>query len=1219
MFGGNGASDRYPSFGIESGSNSYFVTSQQQADVGSWYHIVGVKSGRFLYLYVNGQLVNTKDVGSVLQVNNASGRNLHIGWIVTELSGKTIVDEARVYSRALSSSDVSSLYTNNRSPLLDSVYSHGQESGADIRFRDSDDTTLLNYWIEKFTASGQNGKIWVKVPSLPANTSKNIYAYYGSAGAAGSSGKPSDLPSDHNGVIVTIGPEIAAISSTGTWESPVDSNVIDLLWNGGWGDGTAGSTAFSATVANVDASNTITFMVKTAANVSALSSASYVAIATASANTSVTVTKSQLDALGIGSGTNRYVQMKAVFAQSSGISPKLDKFTLFYLSDNTAPETNATGISMLKNAGGLTVASNGWTNTASPYFSWTAGSDSQSGLKGYCLYLGTDASGDPAAAKGLLGTSPVATSGTSCQFIISATSVDFVTSSYKGTSWLSTSSSPYYLTLKAIDSNNNVSGTSTQFPFRFDNTAPVNASSITCSAGSSNVVEDLSFIWPVSGSTASSDDNAGVLGFQYQLNSKTGTWLGSSAESTVGIGKYIPIIETSRTLTTAQDGPNIISGYNTVYFRTVDAAGNVSLDEKIRSCVLSYGSVAPVFGQTDVVTVSPSTSTTNSFSLSWPAAAPSNGRTIAHYYYMINTTPPATYSMVTGNASTYIDAGTKLTIPATALSNINKGSNTVSVVAVDDKGNYAPGNYISGTFTVDISTPDNVGNLVATDSSIKSQSQWNVTLSYTAPSYKAAGDLTYIIKRSMDNITFTEVKNGVTGLSYVDNVPSSALYYYKVYTKDGSGALSSGTNAVSITPIGKWTTPPTLDSGPTVGSITTKKATITWRTSRSADSKVQYGTSSGSYGNTEPSDSDQVSSHTIQLSGLNPGTTYYFKAKWKDADGNTGITDEKTFTTAQAPTVKDPKVKSISLNTAVIQYVVTNASSVKIYYGTTSSLGSSLAVSTSTSETTYTSELNGLLDGIKYYYKINTFDADGSEYDGSILTFETLPRPKISNVHIQQVSNSAQSSVLVTWTTNTSVSSIVTYYPEQSVSDARDEVNVALISGDHRMIIKGLSPETDYLLTVKGRDSMGNEAISDTQKITTAIDTRPPQISDLHVESSSIPSISSLIQEHTAQIVVSWNTDEPATSQIEFGDGTGTSYTQKTLEESNLTINHIVILSNLTLSKVYHMRVISKDKAGNAGISTDAVAITQKSTENVLNLVITNLGEVFGFLEGLTK
>jgi len=60
-----------------------------------------------------------------------------------------------------------------------------RSDGGDIRFTDSDGTTLLNYWIE----SGINTSttvIWVKVPSILAG-SKTIYFYYGNPQATSQS------------------------------------------------------------------------------------------------------------------------------------------------------------------------------------------------------------------------------------------------------------------------------------------------------------------------------------------------------------------------------------------------------------------------------------------------------------------------------------------------------------------------------------------------------------------------------------------------------------------------------------------------------------------------------------------------------------------------------------------------------------------------------------------------------------------------------------------------------------------------------------------------------------------------------------------------------------------------------------------------------------------------------------------------------------------------
>ena len=66
-------------------------------------------------------------------------------------------------------------------------FSKANSDGSDIRFVDSDDTTPLSYWIEKWDSVNQEAIVWVKVPSIPANSTKTIYMYYGNPSATSES------------------------------------------------------------------------------------------------------------------------------------------------------------------------------------------------------------------------------------------------------------------------------------------------------------------------------------------------------------------------------------------------------------------------------------------------------------------------------------------------------------------------------------------------------------------------------------------------------------------------------------------------------------------------------------------------------------------------------------------------------------------------------------------------------------------------------------------------------------------------------------------------------------------------------------------------------------------------------------------------------------------------------------------------------------------------
>lgn len=1000
---------------------------------------------------------------------------------------------------------------------------------------------------------------------------------------------------------VSVASETPTLPSSGTWESADDSNVIDLIWNGGWADGTGSNPAFEATVADVSANGTIQFEMRVATSTAELSTASYQSLGSISSGTSFSVDKDTLDGLSLGTGNNRYVQIRSTHSSLDNIeNPKLDTITLYYLSDDTAPDVNASNISMYKTNGGDALASNDWTNNEAPYFSWTAGSDPQSGLKGYCLYLGTDSNGNPATSKGLLGTSPVDTTGTTCQFIVDQTEIDFATTSYRGGTWLTSDTDPYYLNIRAVDNEGNVfSASSAQFQFRFDNTDPSNPAFLSL-PGDFIATKSASVTWPTIGPDQAQDDDSGVAGLQYRIGS-SGTWYGDSHSGTEDLTDLLAndgIYQTQE----VPDFTDLVEGSNLFYLRTWDVAGNVT--NTYISGALKINISAPSMPQN--LSVSPTTNTTNAFAFDWDAPASFTGQeTNITYCYTINTLPNAGTCMFTAAGVTEL--------PEDAYAN-QPGDNTLYVVAKDEAGNINYSTFATVTFSANTSAPGIPLNLDIADVSIKASSSWRLALSWDEPDSVGAGIASYQIYRSTDNSSFSEVSTN-NGTSFIDSSLDQETYYYKVRACDSANNCGAFSSVVSLFPDGKFTEAPSLTADPEVTNITTKKATILWSTSRDADSKVAYGTSSGEYFDEEPSKSDQVTDHEIQLTNLSPGTTYYFKVRWTDEDGNTGESDEFTFTTDPAPTIQEVSVTSVGINSALITFTVSGAARVKLYYGESTTFGGLQEVATNTDESTYTVQLSGLADGTQYFYKLNAIDVEGDEHDGTILDFLTFPRPRVSNIQIQQVIGTAQPTVLVSWTSNTEISSIVTYYPDNDLGASRDQVDVELIEGEHQMILKGLLPNTRYTLIVKGVDSVGNEAVSDPQSFDTSIDTRPPKIKNLQVN-GTIVETSGNSDNVTAQLIVSWDTDEPASSQVEFGEGTGNVYAQRTQEDSSLNINHLVVISNLSPSKVYHLRALSNDQAGNEGKSVDTVTITPKATDSALNLIITNLRQIFGFISG---
>ena len=71
-----------------------------------------------------------------------------------------------------------------------------QSDFSDLRFTDSDGTTLLSYWVEEYT-EGSSATVWVKIPDIPASGVKTIYMYYGNPPAGSASNFDNTFTKDY--------------------------------------------------------------------------------------------------------------------------------------------------------------------------------------------------------------------------------------------------------------------------------------------------------------------------------------------------------------------------------------------------------------------------------------------------------------------------------------------------------------------------------------------------------------------------------------------------------------------------------------------------------------------------------------------------------------------------------------------------------------------------------------------------------------------------------------------------------------------------------------------------------------------------------------------------------------------------------------------------------------------------------------------------------------
>ncbi len=170
---------------------------------------------------------------------------------------------------------------------------------------------------------------------------------------------------------------------------------------------------------------------------------------------------------------------------------------------------------------------------------------------------------------------------------------------------------------------------------------------------------------------------------------------------------------------------------------------------------------------------------------------------------------------------------------------------------------------------------------------------------------------------------------------------------------------------------------PPVTGGPSIITISevstiadTNSAEVSWSTSQDSDSLVRYGTAPGKY-TLSQGDRGYVNTHSIALTGLISGATYYYRVGSVSPDGVASQSKEYNFTTLYEPPPPTPIISDISASADATSAVITWNSDIET--NSTVNYGTSLGIYTfSAGENvpikTHQVVLPTLLPGNTYYY-----------------------------------------------------------------------------------------------------------------------------------------------------------------------------------------------------------------------------------------------------------
>lgn len=527
--------------------------------------------------------------------------------------------------------------------------------------------------------------------------------------------------------------------------------------------------------------------------------------------------------------------------------------------------------------------------------------------------------------------------------------------------------------------------------------------------------------------------------------------------------------------------------------------------------------------------------------------------------------------------------------------------------------------------------------------------------------------------RELGNImhTYTDHQVDISGLT-----PGEEYYYQaKSVTSQGTVGLSSKRTFVFPEKEEEEEEEPSRGGGviikdkqdkvpPRISEVETEEikrtsAVITWQTNEDATGFVEYGTSTD-YGKVA-GNWESTTDHRVKLNNLNISSDYNFRVISSDSWGNLSRSENYNFSTlpreepGEEPGEKEDEEQKepselsrnellerlnvlqrmadsfpapeISGNAEIktradgvtISWESNKAAKSRVAYSRDSAYNpgsenpyEAVVVSSEDNSTQHEAEIQGLEPNATYHYQIRMEPVLGPDYVSEDNTFKTTEEGLIiENYYTEK--NEKEKRVTFRWVTNREATSEVQLIPyrggeldmESAVSIKENEYSVI-----HRMESDKVESGVVYDVKIISTDRENNTAVKRINKFTLGEDKTPPAISMINTNSTLF------VREDKAQTVVSWKTDEPATTQVYYELGfheSGQEWQNKTEAESSYGKKHTKVINNIETGEVYSFRVKSIDSSGNTASSQVHTFLTPEKEDSVFQMIIDIFKDLFGW------
>jgi len=452
-----------------------------------------------------------------------------------------------------------------------------------------------------------------------------------------------------------------------------------------------------------------------------------------------------------------------------------------------------------------------------------------------------------------------------------------------------------------------------------------------------------------------------------------------------------------------------------------------------------------------------------------------------------------------------------------------------------------------------------------------------------------------------------------------------------------------------------------------VKSKTASSAIITWQSDTPTLGMVTYSTDP-TYGTVRETGSPSTD-HSLQLTDLDPATTYYFRILSTDQSGNQNFSSDYTLTTENNPDIpeatkiKNPEqrqlaqkaiaiIEQLSEPTAVgavlkkvegvaeevldrpkmlgLAEITAEATRATVRWRTDKNAESEVqyapdyayrpADKNFSQSATAPGEvqnhevvITGLAPDTTYYIRVASRFKGGPQAYGEIQQFTTKSLvPQINAIRIESV---GEDYATIAWNTTILSPTILEYTNLQTKETKAIEDSLPVLV--HSMTIPSLTNKTPYQVVIRAKAADGQESKSLPLTFTTDKDETPPVISRVGNESTLYPS-----EDNKIQTIISWETNKPSRCALSYTSG-GSTKNEKDLrtlpEETGFLAKHVQVITEFSPATAYRFFVKCHDRNNNYAQSEDFVLFTPQREKSIIDIIMENFQGTFGWISNIGK